>query len=62
LWLGRQWSVELLDLEAASRVRMYSLRKACWMSSFRYFRKAKQWVVLCSLQLIENEIAMRIAI
>jgi len=41
LRLDRRWSVERLDLEAASGVRMYSFRRPYWISSSRYFQRAQ---------------------
>jgi len=36
-------------LEITSRVRTYFLRKPCWMNTFRYFRRAQQYMVWCLL-------------
>jgi len=38
-WRG--WVFDCLQI--ASGVMMYSLRKPCWTSSFRYLRRAQQW-------------------
>jgi len=42
-------ALDSLNLETASGVRTYSVRKPWRMSSSRYFQMLWQWMILCPL-------------
>jgi len=44
VWMGGG-ALDCLDLETASGMRMYSLRKSWRMSTFRYLWRVQQWMV-----------------